>query len=364
MKGRYFIVTLYHLNIWVNRQMDIIQVKGNNYNSVIYVGERLENLAKLIPREGVFIITDSNIDRIYGNRLPPFPKFEVNPGEQSKNLLLLTDIYRWLLDSGADRSSFIVGIGGGVVCDITGFVASTYMRGVRFGFVAASLLAQVDASIGGKNGVNLDGYKNIVGTFNQPQFVICDTSLLKTLPETELSNGFAEMVKHALIADATQFTLMESNANRLLSSDIELLDSLVASSVKVKASIVTADERESGERKKLNFGHTWGHAVEKVTGISHGQAVSIGMVFASQLSVEKGMLTPDEYHRIISLLSALNLPVSIKTNTNNIFEALQKDKKRYSNALDFILLEGIGKAIIKSLSLDEIREFVEKKYSC
>ncbi|MEN6501573.1 MAG: 3-dehydroquinate synthase, partial [Tenuifilaceae bacterium] len=254
------------------------------------------------------------------------------------------------------------GIGGGVVCDITGFVASTYMRGVRFGFVATSLLAQVDASIGGKNGVNLDGYKNIVGTFNQPQFVICDTSLLKTLPETELSNGFAEMVKHALIADAPQFNILESNTNRLNTCDLELLDSLVASSVGVKASIVTADERESGERKKLNFGHTWGHAVEKVTGIPHGQAVSIGMAFASQLSAEKGLLTPDECHRITSLLIALNLPVSIKANTNNIFEALQRDKKRCSNAIDFILLEGIGKAVIKSLSLVEIKEFIERKY--
>ncbi|HNY09224.1 MAG TPA: 3-dehydroquinate synthase [Tenuifilaceae bacterium] len=342
--------------------METIQVKGSKYNSVIYVGERLENLAKLIPGKGVFIITDSNIDRIYGNRLPPLPKFVVNPGEQSKTLLRLTEIYRWLLDSGADRNSFIVGIGGGVVCDITGFVASTYMRGVRFGFVATSLLAQVDASIGGKNGVNLDGYKNIVGTFNQPQFVICDTSLLKTLPETELSNGFAEMVKHALIADAPQFNILESNTNRLNTCDLELLDSLVASSVGVKASIVTADERESGERKKLNFGHTWGHAVEKVTGIPHGQAVSIGMAFASQLSAEKGLLTPDECHRITSLLIALNLPVSIKANTNNIFEALQRDKKRCSNAIDFILLEGIGKAVIKSLSLVEIKEFIERKY--
>ncbi|KAB2871053.1 MAG: 3-dehydroquinate synthase, partial [Bacteroidales bacterium] len=254
--------------------------------------------------------------------------------------------------------SFVVGIGGGVVCDIAGFVASTYMRGVEFGFVATSLLAQVDASVGGKNGVDLDGYKNIVGTFNQPKFVICETSMLKTLPAVELSNGFAEMVKHCLIADAADFAFMENNIEKLMQCDVEVITPLLAKSVRIKASVVTADEHEKGDRKKLNLGHTWGHAVERISGLPHGQSVSIGLEFAARLSTEKGLLEKRDYMRLMNLLRELQLPICTSINPLRIFEALTKDKKKVDNSVDFILMKGIGNVVIERLELNEIKSFL------
>jgi 3-dehydroquinate synthase len=265
-----------------------------------------------------------------------------------------------LLDAGADRSSFVVGIGGGVVCDITGFVASTYMRGVEFGFVATSLLAQVDASVGGKNGVDLDGFKNIVGTFNQPRFVICDTSMLKTLPAVELSNGFAEMIKHTLIADAVDFRFMEENIERLMGCDVEVITPLLAKSVRIKANIVTADEHEKGERKKLNLGHTWGHAVEKISGLPHGQSVSIGLEFAARLSTEKGLLENRDYMRLMNLLRELHLPICTNINPLRIFDALTKDKKRIADSVDFILMKGIGEVVIERIDFVDIQNFIKR----
>lgn len=338
--------------------MEIIQVRGKISESTIIVGESISNLSKYIPGKGVYIITDENVDKLYGDKFSNFPKIVVKAGEASKNLLSVSEIYRWLLDAGADRSSFIVGIGGGVVCDIAGFVASTYMRGVEFGFVATSLLAQVDASVGGKNGVDLDGYKNIVGTFNQPKFIICDTSMLKTLPVVELSNGFAEMVKHCLIADAADFAFMENNIEKLMQCDVEVITPLLAKSVRIKASVVTTDEHEKGERKKLNLGHTWGHAVEKISGLPHGQSVSIGLEFAARLSAEKGLLENRDYMRIMNLLRELHLPICTSINPLRIFEALTKDKKKVDDSIDFILMKGIGNVVIERLELNEIKNFL------
>ena len=179
------------------------------------IGESIYNLYKYLPECETFIITDSNVKRSYSEFFPNQPVFVMPSGEISKSLQTAMDIYRWLLENDADRNSFIVGIGGGVVCDLVGFVASTFMRGVDFGFVATTLISQVDASVGGKNGVDLDGYKNIVGTFNQPKFVICDITMLKTLPHVEFVNGMAEVVKHALISDKSMFEYIEKNCEIL-----------------------------------------------------------------------------------------------------------------------------------------------------
>ena len=205
----------------------------------------------------------------------------------------------------------VVGIGGGIVCDICGFVASTFLRGVRFGFVATTLLAQVDASVGGKNGVNFGGYKNMVGTFNQPEFVLCDLDLLRSLPEEQLQCGFAEIVKHAAIADAGMFEALEKDAERALALDPMVIEGLVYDSLVIKSTIVNQDEKETGERRKLNFGHTFGHAIEKVTGVPHGQAVSAGMVLAAGLSHQRGLITASEKDRLCALLEQLNLPTGM-----------------------------------------------------
>ena len=199
----------------VSDNMKTYTIAGASGTSTILVGEQLRNLAAHLPAVKVVIITDRNVERYYADRFPPAAVISLAPGEASKSLATVETIYGRLLELEADRTSFIVGIGGGVVCDIAGFAAATFMRGLRCGYVATSLLAQVDASVGGKNGVNFGGYKNLVGTFSQPQFVICDPLLLKTLPEKEILCGLAEVVKHALIRDADLFGYLEKNSMRI-----------------------------------------------------------------------------------------------------------------------------------------------------
>lgn len=342
--------------------MDIVNIKGKYSDSQIVIGESHKNIETYLPHKNVFIIIDSNLMQLYGEEIPEYPIFTIEPGETSKNLEVIGNICSWLLSEGANRKSFVLGFGGGVVCDITGFVASIFMRGIDFGFVSTSLLSQIDASVGGKNGVDLDGYKNIIGTFTQPKFVICDTEMLKTLPPIELSNGLAEMVKHALIADKAKFELMENSISELLACNEEVLGNLISQSVRIKATIVAADEREGGERKKLNLGHTWGHAVEKVTGLPHGQSVSIGLEFAALLSVSKGLLSNNNYLRIMNLLTSLQLPISADVNPSLIFQALIKDKKRVSESIDFVLLNGIGIVTVERLAITEIEEFYKSVY--
>lgn len=337
--------------------MEKIIIEGRDNHSAILVGESIKNLNNYIPDSGVFIITDENVDKFHGKTFPDYPVYVIEPGESSKDFPVVAKIYRWLLDEGADRNSFVVGIGGGVVCDIAGFVAATFMRGIPFGFVASSLLAQVDASVGGKNGVNLEGYKNIVGTFSQPDFVICDTAMLSTLPEAEFRNGMAEVIKHALIRDAEKFTYLQTHRHSLLNLQPDALNSIVSQSVKIKAAIVQADEREQGERRLLNFGHTWGHAIEKISKIPHGQAVAVGMVFAAGYSVQQGFLQNEEYQKILTMLESYGLPVLAEVDKKQAFEAMLKDKKRERTQMHFVLLESIGKAFVKETDIETLKTF-------
>ncbi len=339
--------------------MEVVEVKGANFSSQILIGESVDNLRNHTLGKRIFIITDKNIERLSRHRFPNVPIYSIEPGEKSKNLLTTIDIYRWLLESNVDRNSLIVGVGGGVVCDLAGFVASTYMRGIDFGFVSTTLLSQVDASVGGKNGVDLDGYKNIVGTFNQPKFVICDISMLKTLHPFEFVSGMAEVVKHSLIADKEMFGFIEKNTAEILKMNEEMLEYLVAKSVKLKAKIVEADEREQGIRRVLNLGHTWGHAVEKFTGMTHGKAVSIGLVFSANLSVLKGLMKPEERDSLVKLLTGIGLPLSYNKNKLEVFEILKKDKKKEKDFIHFVLMNGIGNVHVEKLSFKEIENFIQ-----
>ncbi len=209
----------------------------------------------------------------------------VQPGEESKTLTVIGDLCTRLLEAGADRSAFILGFGGGVVCDIAGMVASVYMRGVRHGFVSTTLLSQVDASTGGKTGVNLGAYKNIIGTFRQPEFVLCDHRLLSTLPDDEFQSGVGELIKNAIIRDRDLFFDISSSLDRIYDRDPLMLEDLIYRAVKIKAGIVRHDPLEKGMRRLLNFGHTFGHVLETAYHLPHGIAVMEGMLIASRLSV-------------------------------------------------------------------------------
>jgi 3-dehydroquinate synthase len=323
------------------------------------IGERLENLGKYIPVERPIIITDTNVLASWGRHFPPAHVIVIGTGEKNKTFDTVRYIYEQMLKFEADRSSFIVGIGGGIVCDIAGFVASTYMRGVRFGFVSSTLLSQVDASVGGKNGFNFGGYKNIVGVFNQPEFVICDLNLLKTVPQPEILSGFAEIIKHGAIADKNLFEYLEENRDRALALDLPVIEKLVYDSVIIKSRIVNQDEKEKGERRKLNFGHTFGHAIEKITKVRHGEAVSAGMVLASELAVRKQTLEEKDATRIADLLLGYGLPVRLEFDRQAALATLRMDKKREGDLIYFVLLNEIGNAYVEEIAIQELQELID-----
>jgi 3-dehydroquinate synthase len=338
--------------------MKVVNIKIHPRDSVIVIGERLDNLRKYLPVETPIIITDSNVQECWGKLFPRGDVITIGTGEKVKTFDTVCYIYEQLLKLEADRSSFIVGIGGGIVCDIAGFVASTYMRGVRFGFVSSTLLSQVDASVGGKNGVNFGGYKNIVGVFSQPEFVICDLNLIRTLPQKEIISGFAEIVKHAAIADKNLFAYLEKHHKRALALDLQIIEKLVYDSVMIKSTIVNRDEKEKGERRKLNFGHTFGHAIEKVSKVRHGEAVSAGMVLASQLGVKREGLLMEDLTRITELLKKFGLPVRLEFDGSKVLEAIRMDKKREGALIHFVLLSEIGNAYVEEITIQELEALV------
>ena len=339
--------------------MKTFSVDGRYGRSLIHVGESLDRAGDHIPDNSrLVIVTDENIRRLYGSRFPEAPVITIGTGEKTKTLATIEFILREMVNLGCDRSSFLLGIGGGIVCDIAGFAASVFLRGIRFGFVSTSLLSQVDASVGGKNGVNLDAYKNMVGTFNQPDFVVCDIDMLPTLPASEISNGLAEIVKHGLIKDISLLEFIEANRQKALSLDPDTVFRLVADSVEIKSVVVQADEREAGERRKLNFGHTIGHAVERLDPSGHGRAVSVGMVAAAQFSLKKGYLDSPDVDRIKDLLTGLNLPVETDLPREDIIRAAARDKKKEGSDLFFVFLETIGRARVDKIRYDEMNAFI------
>jgi 3-dehydroquinate synthase len=337
-----------------------LKIKGTSGDSTLYIGESLQNLKDYIPPVKMVIITDSIVKHHYHRDFPSADVIEIGMGEKIKNLDTVRMVYEKLIEFEVDRSSFIVGIGGGIVCDIAGFVASTYLRGVRFGFVSSTLLSQVDASVGGKNGVNFGGYKNMVGVFNQPEFVICDMGLLKTLPNKEVLCGMAEIVKHAAIGNAALFSYLETYYEKALRLDHEVIERLVWDSVLLKSTVVNRDEKEAGERRKLNFGHTFGHAIEKTAGVPHGEAISVVMVIASALSEKRGNLLSEDTKRIESLLKRLGLPTRLQFNREKVLEALRRDKKRQSENIHFVLLQSLGHAIVEKISIKELETVIEE----
>ncbi len=334
--------------------MKSIEIRGDAGRSAVFIGERLKELEKYVSADKAVIITDNHVRHLYQKEFPPWDVIEIGTGEEIKTLDTVRFLYDRLVALEVDRSSFIVGIGGGIVCDIAGFVASTYLRGLRFGFVSTTLLSQVDASVGGKNGVNFGGYKNMVGVFNQPAFVICDTSLLKTLPAEELRNGLSEIVKHAALGNAELFSYIENHYEKALDLDAATIEKLVYESIFIKSSIVNRDVKETGERRKLNFGHTFGHAFEKLTGLPHGKAVSVGMVVASLLSVKKGYLSPEDGRRVERLLQRLGLPTGLSIDRKKVLSTLRKDKKKEGDDIYFVYLLGLGHAIVEKIPFREL----------
>ncbi len=338
---------------------EIIEVpRSGRTPSRVVVGNVITSLRSFLPGKRVVIVTDANVHRRYKELINQYEYTLIGIGESAKTLSTLEKVYRELIALGADRDTFLLGVGGGVVTDVTGLAASTLMRGIDFGFVATTLLAQVDASIGGKNGVNVDDYKNMVGVFNQPDFVLCDTAMLSTLPERELRSGLAEIIKAAVIADPALFELLEKHDFGELRGDEALMRRAIGAAIRVKAAIVGDDERETGERKLLNLGHTFAHAIEKCSPVyTHGEAVAVGLSTIADIAVKMGLLEGGERTRIKTVIERMGLPLSTSLDPKHLLKAIAMDKKRRDGQIDLIIPRGIGRCEIHPMPLEELPLF-------
>ncbi len=329
-------------------------IKFEDSSVSLITGKSFSYLRKITEKETTVLLTDENVFNAHKEKFNSWQTIVIKAGEKFKTQRTVDAILKNLVHRKADRNYSLVGVGGGVITDIAGYVASVYMRGIRFGFVPTTLLALVDASIGGKNGINLGVHKNMIGLFNHPSFILHDLSFLSTLQDKEWNNGFAEIIKHACIKDASLFKLLEEARPARFRKDNDALKSLIEKNIKIKYRIVAIDEKENGERMLLNFGHTLGHAIENQYQLSHGEAISIGMSFACDLSdAERGF---KQAVRVKNLLEKYRLPVHYNYDKNRVMQVLRMDKKKKSNVINFVLLDKIGKAGYFPLSLEKIKK--------
>ena len=338
--------------------MSTLKINNQLGETDILIGQNLELIEIMILDPETKVITDSNVYSCYKEILKGTDPIVVDAGEKSKSFDTFLQVQRKLLDSGIDRSYTLVGFGGGVVTDLTGFIASTYLRGLNFNLIPTSLLGMIDASIGGKTGINLDGYKNIIGSFNQPEKIIIYADLLDTLPQIELLNGFSEAIKIALIRDKGLFEFLYKYSEELIKLNYKYLEELIRRCVELKLEIVNIDAKEKGYRKLLNFGHTIGHAIEKIHEIPHGQAVSIGMMIESELSEQVNLPVKDK-DMVKRILEEYKLPTEIEFDRESLLEAIYKDKKKTKDNIDLITLNQIGEAELYTMSFFELNLFLK-----
>ena len=301
----------------------------------------------------IAIISDDQVAPLYTSELKNVLEslnvevlsFDFAHGEKNKNYKTINLIYDFLITNQFDRQSVLIAFGGGVVGDMVGFTAATYMRGIDFIQVPTSLLAQVDSSIGGKTGIDFNGYKNIVGAFHQPEMVFINTKTLRTLPTQEFASGMGEVIKHGLIKDESYLSFLENNVDAIKGLNHDAITELIKTSCLIKSEVVSQDEREQGLRATLNFGHTIGHAVERLMNFNrlHGECVALGMVAAANISYTLGRITKQDLDRISSIMVLYNLPIKIEgLSPEAIYKELFFDKKTKHHQLNFVLLKGIG----------------------
>ena len=322
-----------------------------------YFNHDFNRLKRITDPNSTILITDENVYNAHEKRFKGWDTIVLKPGEEQKVQETVDSIIEQLIEMEADRKTTLVGVGGGVITDMTGYIASVYMRGIRFGFVPTSLLALVDASIGGKNGIDVGVYKNMVGVIRQPSFILHDMSFLGTLPQAEWENGFAEIIKHACIKDSTMFRQLEDNSYRNWQGKKKMICDLVQRNAILKTKIVQNDEFETGQRRLLNFGHTLGHALENQYELSHGQAVSIGMTYACYVSSSLNGFKQSD--KVTDLLEQYNLPTNAAFDRQKAFSVLKMDKKREKKNINYIVLEKIGRATVKTIPLTQLENIFE-----
>ena len=365
---------------------DIFICDNGHPSSRICFGDKLSGVGTVVAQMTpgpVFIIADGNV-RKYAQEValslqsdifhPCKGIMDVKVSEKGKTMETVMEISSWLLDRGADRNAVLIAVGGGITTDIVGFTASIYKRGVRFGYVPTTVLAQTDAAIGGKTGVNFRTYKNILGTISQPVFVYICQSPLSTLPQRDFISGAAELIKTFIIEDCGQYekiiaymTERKASWQSSPSNPGDLFLSLLAAAAKVKAGIVSRDQFEKGERRKLNFGHTFAHAIESVSSregydITHGEAVSAGIIMAAVLSEACGYASVGLAERLRHDFVGAGLRVSVPFSLTELSEAMKKDKKAEGEIVHFVLIEDIGKVMIADMTVENAVKAMEQRY--
>ena len=349
----------------------IIKTKEKKYLIEVRNNSIKNKLEKIIKNKyKFFIIIDNKVNYLIRDFIKNENLFitKINGSEKIKTFKYYNRIIESLIANGIDRNSYIVAIGGGTIGDIGGFIASTILRGVKFILIPTTLLSQVDSSIGGKNGINSISGKNLIGTFYQPDHVIIDPIVLKTLPSRQIKSGYAEIIKHALINDQLFFQLLDKNYKKILNINLNFIEKIIYKSIIIKSKFVTKDTKEkllnSNSRAMLNFGHTFGHALETFYGynnkLTHGEAISIGMIIASKISLKMGYIRNKEYEKIFNHFKKVGLPTKDKNMYNTkILSLIKNDKKNIKNNINLILLKKIGKVFFsRNINIKKIKEYI------
>lgn len=342
--------------------------REGDFHYPICFEENFSNLVQAMRAEGlvdrkICIVTDSNVGPLYESAVEEVLRkvssdisvFTFEAGEKNKNLDTVSSLYQTLIQNGLDRKSILVALGGGVVGDLTGFGAATYLRGIDFIQIPTTLLAQVDSSVGGKTGVDFQQYKNMVGAFHQPRLVYMNLSTLTTLPAEQFACGMGEILKTGLICDGEFFRFVCREQESIKALDMKLIAAMVRRCCEIKAGVVERDPKEQGERALLNLGHTVGHAVEKLKNFTllHGQCVGAGLVAAAYLSMKRGLLNEQEYQEICRGCADYDLPIHVDgLIPQDVLAATKKDKKMEQGHIKFILMDGIGKSFIDKTVTD------------
>ncbi len=353
-----------------------VKYQGEPYYDIVFdvnFGELVSRIEGLgFKDRKIAIITDTNVEKLYANEVKEQLDeiasktivYAIPAGEENKNLKEIEKVYEVLIENKFDRHDLIVALGGGVVGDMAGFIAATYLRGIDFVQIPTTLLAQTDSSVGGKTGVDYNGYKNMVGAFYMPKLVYMNVSVLNSLPGDQFASGFAEVMKHGLIKDQDFYMWLIDNMYEIEEKDPETLLYMVKTSCNIKRLVVEKDPTEKGDRKLLNFGHTIGHAIEKYKNfeLAHGECVALGAVAAAFISWKRQMLSMEEYYEIRDMFVPFGLPISVTDiDADKIIELMHSDKKADGKTINFVLLKKVGKAVIDStVTDDEAREAIKE----
>jgi 3-dehydroquinate synthase len=340
--------------------MSIQKINFSGQQVTYCIGEAFGHIKNIQPAGKIIIFIDEIVFAKNENLFTEYACIKINATENNKTQATVDTIIAQMLELNVDKSWMIVGVGGGVVTDMAGYVASIYKRGIKLGLVPTTILGMTDAAIGGKNGVNVGLYKNMVGTMHRPTFILFDFAFLQSLPRAEWVNGFAEIIKHACIKDAALFSELEKYNIDYYRENKDANAALIEKNIGIKTAVVLQDEFETEERFLLNFGHTFGHAIENTNNLPHGHAVSLGIVIAAKISEEIANFASEEKERIINLLEKYDLPTNTKLDLQQALSILQKDKKAEGDGVNFVLLQKIGEATVQKIPFVMLEDLVDQ----